>query len=396
MKRIIASLSAILLLFFGVWHVSAQTLPKETVDFRNVNTFYQFGKEIIFQATFQPQEQVKEVFLYIQPEGQNARIEAVIPNENGEIIYEYDAAANPLRPFAHTQYWFQANLDDNEIVESEVFSFFYEDNRFDWQRLEKNGLQINWQKQDPRFGQIVLDVAEQSLQIAKTYVPAKPPELLKIYVYENASDVQSALSLGQFKSWVAGHASPDLATVLISVPEGPSRQMELERQIPHEITHILQYQLMGAKYRNAPMWLLEGTASLSELYPNPDYQRVLERAIEQKALIKLSDLCISFPQEASRAFLAYAQSESFTRYLFTNYGSSGLEALMQNYADGMGCEEGFANTFNRSLSQEEYSWRQQIGMPAGRLALQNVAPYFMVLALVLVPTMLSSFRSKDN
>jgi hypothetical protein len=396
MKKIITSFFAILFLFISAFHASAQALPQESVDFRNVGTFYQFGDEVIFQATIQPLERVKDVFLYIQPEGQNARIEPVSPNENGEVIYKYDAAANPLRPFALTQYWFQAILQDDEVAESEVFSFFYEDNRFEWQRLEKNGLQINWQKQDASFGQTVLDVAEQSLQIATSYVPAKPPELLKIYVYENASDVQSALNLGQFKSWVAGHASPDLATVLISAPEGPSRQMELERQIPHEITHILQYQLMGAKYRNAPMWLLEGTASLSELYPNPDYQRVLERAIEQKNLIKLNDLCIGFPLEASSAFLAYAQSESFTRYLFTNYGSSGLEALMRNYADGMGCEEGFANTFKRSLSQEEYRWQQQLGMPAGRLAMQNVAPYFMVLALVLVPTMLSSFRSKDN
>ncbi len=272
--------------------------------------------------------------------------------------------------------------------------FLYEDNRFEWLRLEKNGFQINWHNKDASFGQTVLDVAEQSLAVGMNYVPAEPPEILKIYVYENASDVQIAMNLGQHKSWVAGHASPDLATVLVSVPEGPGEKLELERQIPHEITHILQYQLMGSNYRNAPLWLLEGTASLAELYPNPDYERVLERAVENETLIKMEDLCNTFPQEASRAFLAYAQSESFTRFLYTNYGSSGLEALMMNYENGLGCTEGFSGTFKTSLTQEEFSWQQQLGIHTGSLVVENIAPYFLVLALMILPISIASIRKK--
>ena len=366
------------------------------MQFNDVSVFYDYGKEVIFQTTIQTDEELKEIFLFIQPKGQSVRTESVIANENGEVIYTYDAAATPLRPFAMTDYWFQATLDDDSLIESDKFSFFYEDNRFDWNRLEENGFQINWQNKDASFGQTVLDVAEQSLEVARNYVPAEPPIQLKIYIYENASDVQTAMNLGQYKSWVAGHASPDLATVLVSVPEGPSQKLELERQIPHEITHILQYQMMGANYRNAPMWLLEGKASLAELYPNPDYQRVLERAVEEESLIKLEDLCTSFPPEASRAFLAYAQSESFTRFLYANYGSSGLEALMKNYENGLGCNEGFSSTFKNSLTQEEYRWQQQLGIHTGMLVVENVAPYFMVLALVVMPAMLSSIKTKKQ
>jgi hypothetical protein len=178
------------------------------------------------------------------------------------------------------------------------------------------------------------------------------------------------------------------------VPEGPGEKLELERQIPHEITHILQYQLMGANYRNAPLWLLEGTASLAELYPNPDYERVLERAVETESLIKIEALCDAFPQEASSAFLAYAQSESFTRYLYTNYGSSGLKSLMMNYENGLGCSEGFSGTFKTSLTQEEYTWQQQLGIHTGSLVLKNIAPYFLVLVLVMLPITIGSIRKK--
>lgn len=394
MKRILALLITLLIIPITGVNVLAHSTPDASSNFKDTNVFYDYGKEIIFQTTILSEQEIKNATLYIQPEGQNTRTESASVNENGEVIVTYDAAASPLRPFAITDYWFQATLQDDSTIESGKNQFTYEDNRFDWMRLEENGFQINWHGKDASFGQTVLDVAIQSLEVGKNYVPADPPEVLRIYVYENASDVQVAMNLGQHKSWVAGHASPDLGVVLVSVPTGPGEKLELERQIPHEITHILQYQLMGANYRQAPMWLLEGTASLAELYPNPDYERVLERAIENDSLIKMEDLCAAFPQEASSAFLAYAQSESFTRFVYTNYGSSGLKSLMDNYENGLGCSEGFSATFKSSLTQEEYRWQQQLGIHTGSMVIENLAPYFLVLALLMVPAGIASIGKK--
>ena len=68
---------------------------------------------------------------------------------------------------------------------------------------------------------------------------------------------------------MAGHAAPDLGVVLISIPAGPDEGLEMQRQIPHELMHLAQYEVIGENFTNQPYWLIEGMASEAELYPNP-------------------------------------------------------------------------------------------------------------------------------
>ncbi len=178
----------------------------------------------------------------------------------------------------------------------------------------------------------------------------------------------------------------------MSIPQGPEQRLELERQLPHEMVHILQYQKLGESYQKLPLWLIEGTASLAELYPNPDYQWVLEKTVSQNALTPIANLCSVFPQEASGAFLAYAQSTSFVRYLYQKFGITKMEELMQNYQDGLGCEQGVMATFGISLRQLESDWqREALGVNVELLALQNLIPFFLLAVAILLPPLVSSF-----
>jgi hypothetical protein len=131
--------------------------------------------------------------------------------------------------------------------------------------------------------------------------------------------------------------------------------------------------------------LREGTATLAEMYPNADYDLVLEDAVTSNALIPLKDLCVSFPDDTAQAFLAYAESRSFTRYLHATYGSTGLLHLAATYADDVDCERGTERAFGISLSNLESKWRSSVlGQNTVFAALQNVSPYLVLLCLVLV------------
>ncbi|HEX9385210.1 MAG TPA: hypothetical protein VF918_02735, partial [Anaerolineales bacterium] len=108
----------------------------------------------------------------------------------------------------------------------------------------------------------------------------------------------------------------------------------------------------------------------------------------------------SFPSNAGQAFLAYAESRSFIKYLHDTYGSSGLLSLAISYADGVACERGTERVFGVSLSNLEQKWRSSVlGQNRFLSVLQNISPYLVLLCLVLVIPfigIISTLRKKGN
>ncbi len=237
---------------------------------------------------------------------------------------------------------------------------------------------------DISFGQAAFDAANAGYQAIQALIPITPGNPIQIYIYSSAADVQNTLNLGG-TTWLGGHASPDLGVVLVSIVPGETQTIEMERQIPHELAHVLLYRLAGPAYANLPTWLMEGIASQAERYPNANYAQVLNVSTQNKALLPLSDLCGPFPADASGATLAYAESDSFTRYVHETYGTSSLQEIIQAYADGLTCEQGVERAFGLPLAELELRWRQAVlGEKTTGMAFQNFLPYLLLLLIVLI------------
>ncbi len=376
-----------------------QPLPKSSVSFNGNAYQYEFGKQILFQLTIQATSAIQTVDLFIRPASESTRVIAISPSISGKIKEVYDLTLHSLRPFSQVDYWYRVTLVDGNDISSSITSFFYEDNRFDWKRLDENGFEAAWQEGDSNFGQAILNVSQTGWNNVLMYLPADLPQPLRVYVYSSATDLQSALQLTN-TPWVAGHASPDLGVVLVSIPTGPDQRAELERQIPHELMHIVEYQKAGKSYTRLPVWLVEGLASISELYPNQDYERVMQSAISQDRLVSLVNLCSEFPRDLSGAFLAYAESASFVRFLSQNFGSSGLSSLITQYKDGYGCEEGVRSAFSETLGQLETRWKQEyLGLNMSAVVWKNLLPYLLLVLVILVPvavTLIPFRRRKER
>lgn len=368
---------AALLLFASPSSVRGQTAIEV-----NLSEEYAFGGQIVFRASFSPAANIIEATVFIQVEGQEDTIVAPAEVASGEAIYTLDPARQPVRAFTHITYWFRL-IENGQALNSEPRTFFYEDNRFEWQVAEAAPFRVHWYEGDAAFGQMLLDTARQGLERAQRYLPVTLPVEVNLYAYASAAEMQSTLQLGGIQ-WVAGHADPDLALMVVSLPMGPSQRFEARRQIPHELMHILLYGLTGDVYEALPAWLNEGLASINELEANPDYYTLLARALEKDSLIPIAHLCENFPLDASNALLAYAEAASFTRYLLEQFGASGLNTLLDEYRNGIGCERGVETAFGASLADVEAHWRLSILEPAPAAnPWARLAPWAVVMIVAL-------------
>jgi hypothetical protein len=273
------------------------------------------------------------------------------------------------------------------------FSFFliltlittrYGGDTFNWQTLEAGMLKVHWYEGDEKFGRDALGIAQAALESIGSFVPVSLEQPVEIFIYATPDDLQGELVAGT-ERWVAGHADPVLGTIRVVIEPGAGQEIAMKQRIPHELMHVMLYRLAGEGYHNIPAWLREGTATLAELHPNAEYDRVLDEAVAMNALIPLKDMCVSFPANTSRAFLAYAESGSFVSYLHKTYGSIGLQNLAVVYAKGLDCERGTERAFGVSLSGLESQWRSStFGQNAVSSTFQNISPYLVLLCLVLI------------
>jgi hypothetical protein len=354
---------------------------------------YKFGEQITFMATIEADPAVKEVLLFFRPDGPYDTHTQWVPiDASGRAVYIHELSQDSLPPFSTVHYWFQLETTSGEAQVSSSDSFFYEDNRFEWRSIQDPPFRVHWYTGDAIFAQKVADTAHTGLRQLSGILSDESFDLasglaeknLDIYIYSTISDLQSALAIGG-PSWIAGHADPELGVALVSLPPGPEQTLEMERQVPHEIAHILLYTRFGPGYHSLPVWLNEGMASVTELYPNLNYQTLLSSAVENNTLIPMKDLCQGFPAGASRVIQAYAEAAGFTRYLIQEYGNRDLRSLFQAYADGKSCQRGVEEVYGVPLEQLEREWRS---VALGENSLANLMPWFALPVIILGPLVL--------
>ncbi len=377
-------------------HVKAQS----EVELENVTASYRYGEQITFIAQIKSSTPIQQASIVITDEANGlTQVQPLVIDQSGRAEYRLDVKQNVLRPFSTVNWMYQFALANGDTFQSTTYLIRYEDNRFDWQTLETGTLKVHWYNGDANFGRAALNAAQSGLGSISALMPLDLTQPTDVFIYANSEDLRGTLALGG-EDWVAGHTDPALGVVMVVIEPGAEQNISMEQRIPHELMHVMMYRSVGAGYNNLPAWLREGTATLAETYPNADYDRLLTEAGANNDLIPLIDLCNSFPSNAGQAFLAYAESRSFIKYLHDTYGSSGLLSLAISYADGVACERGTERVFGVSLSNLEQKWRSSVlGQNRFLSVLQNISPYLVLLCLVLVIPfigIISTLRKKGN
>lgn len=358
---------------------------------------YNFGDQITFRLKLSSEKPIETAVIFFQASNDthtSVDLATVKPLEDDvyDITYVHNINDYSLPAFSKVDFRFELTLEGGVSQEIPPATFFYEDNRYEWKTLSENYIQVHWYEGDLQFAQSVLDVAQSGLARVQDLLELPSTGYMDIYVYPDVEIMQATLR-NSGENWVAGHADPELGMIVVALPEGPEQRLLMEQRVPHELMHVILYQSTYPGYHHLPLWLNEGLASIAELYPNPDYELLLDNAAQNDSLLPMASLCDAFPRDASNALLSYAQSASFTRYIHDTYGKSRLHDLATAYANGLSCERGAQSALGRGLSQLQKEWqREELGSNRTLKILNNLIPWLLLMAVALSAPLIMAFR----
>lgn len=386
----------ILLILFLIITTPLSVQAEDSVEILDEKVEYTFGGELIFQIEIESEVPVSQITLVLQATGIPSFVGEVLFISPGQAQFVYDLAQRPLPAFSSITYSYHLTLENGESIETPGYSFTYLDNRYNWQELIEEPFNIYWYEGEIILAQEVLDAAvsglDQVLELLQQPAENKP---IVIFIYSSEEELQSTLaSVGQ--TWVGGHADPALGSIVVSLPPGVDQSLEIQRLIPHEITHILLYRFMGNEYQYLPAWFNEGLASQMEAFSHPDYDLVLEKAEGERGLIPFAHLCIAFPVDSDLALLSYAQSDSLLDYIQREYGVTGIQAMIFAYDQGVSCERGVEVALGITLEELENDWKQDVFSRGRYLTYIFVLSGFLLLILIFLGVFIfSKFQGSE-
>jgi len=352
--------AAITALVFAVSGVQSQT----EIDTKVSTASYSFGEHITFHlSAASPDSIITEVNLFFRVQGHPDTVVVTVPVEPAATVsvdLPYAAVAQNVLPFSTVTYWWEIVDENGERQLTEEQWLYYADNRYAWRpvRDQRNGTswEVFYAQDDVAFGQMALDTALKAHDDIVQQLGSAVPGVIRLFVYPTEDELRSALNLAGY-DWAGGQARPELGAILVGIPNDASALGEMERKIPHELTHLLVYEATGRTLDRVPPWLNEGLASVNERRPDPNRRALVEQALAEDRLFPLEALCAPFPTDATAARLAYAQSASVVEYLREEYGNQIIRDLLAAYVDAASCEAGVAQVLGGDLDDLDAAWR---------------------------------------
>jgi len=387
--------TTIVMALFTIWTLAVNPARAQSdIVVESSTADYSFGQRVTFRLKASSVDPINKVNLFFSVQGLKDDTAVPIslePSPHITLDYAQSLMEQNVPPFATITYWWELYDTAGRYKESEKNDLYYADNRYDWNRIQAQREGINWDvywvQGDVSFGQAALNVAVKSLNDIERELQGDQPGQIRIFIYPSEQDLRSALNLAGY-DWAGGQARPELGAILVGIPNTLTAPSQMERAIPHELTHLLVYEATDHRLNGVPPWLNEGLASLNERRPDSERQVLLEQALDQERLLPLEALCAPFPQDENTARLAYAQSASVVSYLRQIHGSSVIRELLAVYADNADCEAGVIRVLGTNLKGLDSAWRADLAQQGQTIvALKNSAAWLALGALMALLTL---------
>jgi hypothetical protein len=294
--------------------------------------------------------------------------------------YPLSPALLSLPPFAELTYWWELPARDGTMTATLPQTVIYQDDRFAWQQTEADGVTVYWTGNDLGLDTAVWQLTSGTQEKLAAILPQAATRPVTVVLYPSSADLRAALRLNGLDWQDRGlpqHVPPQVDAVLATAVNSRTAVQDLQRTIPHAVTHLLVERAAQANGRTAPLWWVEGLALWAEGAEAAD----LWAALGSQTPIPLAQLCRDEAVFAAQRPLAAAQALAVVQTILAQDGQAGLARLSAALLDGVDCETAVQTSLQRSLAQVDAAWQAEV-LPQSPMQLFWQANWVWLLLIV--------------
>jgi len=358
-KKLTALAFAILLLA----SLSRPVLAQEGITVIS-NTYESlFAEEILFRLEARSESEIEKIVLLYRIGGEEVTNRGYPDFTTAkEVAAEYvmDVQRGEIAPFSEIEYFWRIEDVAGNKIDTEPVSFFYEDDRFQWESLTQGKVALHWYDADRAFAQRLLDVALESLARLEEEVGVELEEPVRLVVYQSKADMLGALvPRGEvFEAEVITLGTVvSRDTVLL---HGTHRGVE--KTIAHELSHVVVHLATENPYAGIPAWLDEGLAMYNQEELPAANREALERATRENRLISVRSLTAATgkPEEIN---LFYGEVYSVVEFLLKTYGKEKMAELLAIFKEGAAYDDALMTVYGFDQDGLDTHWRESLDLP---------------------------------
>ncbi|MEX0682945.1 MAG: peptidase MA family metallohydrolase, partial [Dehalococcoidia bacterium] len=261
-----------------------------------------------------------------------------------------------LPPGTVIEYYWEATDADGDVATTEEKSFFYDDSRFEWQKVSGEGSTIYYYSGSDGDAQDMHDVAVEQLAALSDLLDTEVPFEVLVWIYEGTDDMKPALQRRSetYESQITT-AGVRVASNTVLVLGNASFDT-----LRHELTHVVTAQAGESALGSLPAWLDEGTAVYGQSDPS-GFREAVERAIDDGEVLSVREIS-AYPGDPDKVNLFYGEGWSLVSFLIDEYGEEQFAQLYAEIKSGKRIESALEAVYGFGQDGLEDEWRAANGL----------------------------------
>lgn len=261
-----------------------------------------------------------------------------------------------LLPGAEIEYQFEVRGADG-TAHTSTSTVVYIDPELPWQTQSEGLVDMWWYAGGDGLATDAVSGIHRGLDALEEDFGLELQRRTRLVFYADGDRMRADMGRGT-RSWVGGVAAARFNLIVLYASEFEWGRSTLAATIAHELTHIAIEHAIGEPPRAIPTWLHEGLATVVEsaVAERFSYEDIVDAAFEADRLISLRGLTGSFPVQSGGALLAYAQSNSFVKFIIDRWGESAITEILDAYRQGASQDRALRQAVGLGLNALEAEW----------------------------------------